>query len=331
MGVDMRPQPLLSICIPTYNRPDELWNALKILSHQICGLSDELQNKIHCFVSDNHSNHDASDIVSEFASNISIELEIQPNNIGPTLNFEYCFQRATGDYVLILSDDDHLTEGSIADILDCLLERNPDILFLPFSPLPESEIKTISLERNTFLAHVEMLPTLISSCIFRRKLIAEVFGRYLDTNMHHYHYFLHAVEYGMRFETFCRQILISPYEHNSGGYNWFSVFGDQLFRIIDEFEAYNIDRKILNTIERELLLRRIIPTFINRRVHGITISHKFEEDSVDNIAKIISKRCRRFLAYWLIFLPIYLVPENLLRVTKKIYNRKNQIFKVKQR
>lgn len=322
-------QPLLSICIPTYNRPFELRQTLVILVKQIDSLPPIFIEKIQFIISDNHSDYDVTALIDEFAERLSIQLTIHDRNIGPTLNFEHCFLQAIGKYVLILSDDDHLVDGAVADILSCLAQREPDILFLPFGHQPEPEpdaASTQSLERNQFLAHVGLLPTLISACIFRRDLISVVQGRYLDTNLHHYHYFLHAVENGERFEVFCRQILDCPYKHNAGGYDWFAVFGEQFFRIVDEFEACRIERSILKAIEREMLVKRIIPTFVNRRIHGYTINRKFNDDSVRRIFSTVSKRCRRFVAYWLLFVPAYFLPAGLLNLMKKLYFRQRLIL-----
>lgn len=317
-------QPLLSICIPTYNRPFELRQTLVILVKQIDILPAIFIKQIQFIISDNHSEYDVTALIDEFAKRLSIKITIHDRNIGPTLNFEHCFLQANGKYVLILSDDDHLVDGALADILNCLAQSEQDILFLPFSQQPErapDAASIQSLERNRFLTHVGLLPTLISACIYRRELISVVQGRYLDTNLHHYHYFLHAVENGERFAVFCRQMLDCPYKNNAGGYDWFAVFGEQFFRIIDDFDSCRIKRRILKAIQREMLVKRIIPTFVNRRINGYTINRNFNDDSIRRIFYTVSKRCRRFVAYWLLFVPAYFLPASLLNSMKKIYLR----------
>jgi len=210
-------------------------------------------------------------------------------------------------------------DGALAAIMDCLLFHKPDILFLPFLPQTGNRFNTLLLERNQFLKRVGILPTLISTCILRRELISCAIGRYTDTNLHHYHYFLFAVEYGEHFEIFEHKILDCPYEDNSGGYNWFSVFGEQLFRIVDEFEARRIDRRVLDSIERDVLMKRIIPVYVKRRIHGVTISQNFGDDSLNDIFNIVSKSCRRFIGYWFIFLPIHLLPTRMLSAIKALH------------
>jgi abequosyltransferase len=317
-------QPLLSICIPTYNRPNELRQTLSILLRQSENLPEKFKDKIQYIVSDNHSDYNILALIAEFAESLAIQSIVQHYNIGPTLNFEYCFRHAKGKHVLILSDDDHLVDGGLYKILACLERYEPDVVFLPFTPQPKLNAEascTQFLERNQFLERVGYLPTLISSCIFKRELIQDVLGHYLETNMHHYNYFLHAIERGRRFEIFSQQMLSCPYEHNKGGYDWFAVFGEQFFRIVDEFEASRTNRSVLREIQRKMLVERIIPIFLNRRIHGYTINQESHEDSLRHIFLIVWKRCRGFAAFWLVFLPIFLLPRFALEALKKIYLR----------
>ena len=322
-------RPLLSVCIPTFNRPVELRTTLSIVATQIAALPIEMGQVVQCIVSDNHSSYDARALVAEFSERIALEIFVQESNVGPTMNFEYCYRRAGGKYVLILSDDDHLMDGALKAILTILYAYKPDIVFLPFTP----QLKKIGvsgnlccMKRNEFLSDVGILPSLISACILNRDLIVDILGQYLDTNMHHYNYFLHVVEHGETFYSFSHQMLDCPYEHNAGGYNWFAVFGDQIFRIIDDFPAQRINRALLNVIENKLLIDRIIPTFANRRIQGYTINQKFNEDTERKILIALSKRCRRFWAYWAILLPLYLIPRRILIAIKHVYKLKKYII-----
>jgi abequosyltransferase len=311
---------LLSICIPTYERPAELRKTLDIVAAQLAALPAS-RDAIECIVSDNHSSYDVAAVAAEFAQRLPLSLTIQAHNLGPTRNFEFCYAHASGRFILILSDDDHLLPGALSAIVSALQQHDPDIVFLPFTPTPGcAEAQAQRLERNAFLAHVGILPSLISACIVKRERIAAVLGSYLDTNIHHYHYFLHALEHGDSFYAFPQQLLECPYEHNAGGYNWFAVFGNQFFRIVDEFPARRIERKILTAIERHVLIDRIIPTFVNRRSQGYTISQKFDDDSERKIFATLSVRCKRFAAFWLILLPLYLLPAGLLGMLKRFYH-----------
>lgn len=316
--------PLLSICIPTFNRAVELRETLRILCREINQLPPEQQAMLELLVSDNHSDKfDPHALVAEFQAKTSCAIQIhqQAQNVGPTRNFEYCYNRSNGHHVFILSDDDHLCPGTLQEVMRCLLKEQPDIVFLPFyeTPDPTKEATYQKLEANDFLKEVNLLPTLISSCILKRSLLDGQWGKYLDTNMHHFHYFLQALENGNSFVMLSKQALYSPYAENSGGYNWFSAFADHFFRIIDEFDGTRVSHKTLKSIQRKMLVDRIIPTFVNTKINGYTINTQFNEAPQRTLMGIIHKRCKKLVEYWIIFLPLALTPSALLRITKKIY------------
>lgn len=316
--------PLLSICIPTFNRAVELRETLRILCEEIHQLPPEQQAMLEVLVSDNHSDKfDPKALVAEFQPKMGcfIELHQQTKNVGPTHNFEYCYKQSNGRHVFILSDDDHLCPGTLRELMTCLLNEQPDIIFLPFheTQTPAGNPAYRKLKGNDFLKEVNLLPTLISSSILKRSLLEGHMGKYLDTHMHHFHYFLQALENGKTFVMLSKQALYSPYMENSGGYNWFSAFADHFFRIIDDFNGTNISQKVLRSIQRKMLVDRIIPTFVNTKINGYTINSQFNEAPQRKLMTIIHKRCKNFIEYWIIFLPLALTPSALLRIAKRIY------------
>lgn len=326
----MSPDILLSICVPTFNRPSELAKTLEILGDELEKLPWSSREKIEIIVSDNHSESGLvkSLVESVAAGRFRLRLHIHPENVGPTLNFEYCYTNSRGRYILILSDDDHLEKGSLSQIFDCVHSLSPDIVFLPFFPVKVVSPVAIKLERSDFLKRVSLYPTLVSSCIFRRSLIERDFGSYLDTNMHHFFYFLRALESGNRFFYIQRQVLFCPYDNNSGGYNWFDAFASHFMRIINEFPAKRIDRKALSNIKRRMMMDRIIPTYFNRKVDGYTISKNFTEASNKDIITLVAKHCCSMSSFWIFFLPIAASPAFLLRLVKNLYIRqKSFLFK----
>lgn len=318
-------QPILSICIPTYNRPKELMETLRILCEQLDELPVGDQEQIEIIVSDNNSSVTTiTQIFDMWAKDRPVmSFHMQASNVGATQNFEYCYRTSIGRFVFILSDDDHLTHGSLSRILESLKNDDPDILFLPFFiptvPGQGNISLRMKLKRNAFLRQTGLLPTLISACILKKNRIGACLGRYLDTNMHHFYYFLFVLESGECFVYLNHQMIFSPYAGNSGGYSWFNVFAGDFFRIINEFQSKRIDKKILHRIKQEMFVKRIIPTYVNHKINGYTISKKFTETSNFDIIRLISKYNSCLPAYWLIFLPIVLSPKIVLKLFKKIY------------
>jgi glycosyltransferase involved in cell wall biosynthesis len=93
--------PLVSVGVPTYNRPDGLRRTLT----QICAQS---YHNIEILVSDNASpNDDTFNVVGEFQSRDSrIRYFRQTANVGPTENFRLVLRKAAGDFFMWAADDD---------------------------------------------------------------------------------------------------------------------------------------------------------------------------------------------------------------------------------
>lgn len=93
----------LTIAIPTYNRLEKLKICLKRLMEQ------KKIEQIEIIVSDNASSDGTGEYMTELvkkAENISYYRNTE--NVGPDKNFLNCFDKAMGEYVLLLGDDDFL-------------------------------------------------------------------------------------------------------------------------------------------------------------------------------------------------------------------------------
>jgi glycosyltransferase involved in cell wall biosynthesis len=90
--------PRVTIAIPTYNR------AGKTLPATLRSALDQTYPNTEIIVSDNCSTDDTESVVRQFGS--SIEYVRQSQNLGLNGNLNQCIERASGDYVLLLHDDD---------------------------------------------------------------------------------------------------------------------------------------------------------------------------------------------------------------------------------
>lgn len=93
--------PLVSIGIPTYNRPEGLRRTLACLTEQT-------YENLEIVISDNCSpDARVQEIAREFANKDSrIKYFRQEENQGPTLNFKFVLAQAIGPYFMWASDDD---------------------------------------------------------------------------------------------------------------------------------------------------------------------------------------------------------------------------------
>jgi len=101
--------PLVSVIIPTYNRPE-------FLKEAIASVLRQTYQHFEIIVSDDCSTENSQAIVESF-NDSRIRFRRNPQNLGVGWNTTYAFKEATGKYVTSLNDDDWWSE----DFLDKLV------------------------------------------------------------------------------------------------------------------------------------------------------------------------------------------------------------------
>jgi len=115
-------EPLVSVGIPTYNRPDGLRRTLECITGQT-------YKNLEIIVSDNCSpGTEIEEVVREFMARDSrIQYYRQGENKGPMFNFNFVLEKATGEYFLWAADDDIHERDFISSLADPL-ENDPEVL-----------------------------------------------------------------------------------------------------------------------------------------------------------------------------------------------------------
>lgn len=129
--------PLLSICIPTFNRAELLELCLSTVLPQVMQFADEVE----CVISDNASSDRTAAVVGLFAKLYCIRYFRNEENIGIIANITKCASElAMGEFVLVIGDDDTLCAGSLEKILGLLRRPDaPDLVALNVGFLPREE------------------------------------------------------------------------------------------------------------------------------------------------------------------------------------------------
>lgn len=175
---DKQNEPLLSICIPTYNRAEKLKCSIGTIIREFYD-----KDNVEILVSDNCS-PDETESVMEFVLQYYPRVKYYRNkeNIGPTRNFISCYKKARGRYVWLFSDDDFLLEGTGDLITDMLLEEMPVFVAVNANWSSGADGYKVFTDRNKFMNSVGIYITFISALIFRRDYIMEIgnFEQYYD-------------------------------------------------------------------------------------------------------------------------------------------------------
>jgi glycosyltransferase involved in cell wall biosynthesis len=113
LQLDNSSGPLVSVGIPTYNRPDGLRRTLECITGQT------YQN-LEIIVSDNCSpGSETDDVIREFVSKDGrIQYYRQEKNQGPTNNLKFVLEKATGEYFMWAADDDEWEPRFVDRLLD---------------------------------------------------------------------------------------------------------------------------------------------------------------------------------------------------------------------
>ncbi len=113
-------EPLVTVGLPTFNRPVELRKCLETIVHQT-------YNNLQIIISDNCSTDEqVQQVILEFAAKDSrIRHFRQIENIGLEENFNFVYAQATAEYFMWVSDDDYYDSNYVASCID-FLQQHPD-------------------------------------------------------------------------------------------------------------------------------------------------------------------------------------------------------------
>ena len=124
--------PLVSICTPTYNRPEYLRQAVAS-----CGA--QTYPHFEVIITDNSTNNESADMASKWTDR-RVRYYRNNGNIGPTQSVLRGLSLATGKYIKILMDDDLIKPRSL-ELMVKALEENPSaaIAMAPMDLIDEKD------------------------------------------------------------------------------------------------------------------------------------------------------------------------------------------------
>ena len=121
-------KPILSICIPTYNRSEYLKECLDSVVSQL-EEDKRLTNLVEIVISDNNSKDDTEELVRNFQNKYRfIKYFKNKINIGSVKNVAKLAMRAKGTFIWLLADDDIHKKGSIKTAIRIISNFNQDII-----------------------------------------------------------------------------------------------------------------------------------------------------------------------------------------------------------
>lgn len=113
-------QPLISICIPTYNRA----NSIETLFASLKVIKDVHADDVEICISNNCSSDHTDETIKRWQHLLDLKIVVQIENIGGTLNAIEVTKLATGRWVQIVGDDDAFNPAQFHLLLDLLRIEN---------------------------------------------------------------------------------------------------------------------------------------------------------------------------------------------------------------
>ncbi|WP_421238929.1 glycosyltransferase family 2 protein [Aeromonas enteropelogenes] len=261
--------PLLSICIPTYNRMSYLERLVNCLAKQIAVINKE-KNIVELIIIDNASEDNTEELCDALVKKFSSWLSYyrHEKNIGMDGNFESSFNLAKGNYFWMIGDDDLVCNDGVGVVVNFLNENNNISLVNLKSvfindenkrkQLIERPIDAISnykryMTAYDFIDDVGILITFISGIVVNKKNVSitpELSEKCKGDNLYQLSWIFSALKEQCGYFISVKDPIVIAEPDNSGGYNLFKVFCIGFIRIANCFFT---DRKLIIKLKRASL------------------------------------------------------------------------------
>lgn len=280
-------RPLLSICIPTFNREGFLRECLA--SIQVAGFEGQFE----VVVSDNASTDDTLAVLEEFQRQLPLRWVTQDTNIGADRNFDAVVAFAQGEYCWLLGSDDVVEFEAIGELLSALRNHQTDILHFGYvqtdialsrlhsaHPAP-GQVQSTPQALEAYLGsmpNMSLLFTFISSFAFRRSIWMDRRERVLGwVGTHYIHMFaMHAALTEGAKLTASDQCLVlarggNPNEFNTVPGRFIALDARTMCRLITEIhgDTASMWTAIGRTFRRSYPIKALIYTAANGGLHHL--------------------------------------------------------------
>ncbi|MGL4108640.1 glycosyltransferase [Clostridium sp. LP20] len=250
-------QPLISICIPTFNREKELEKCLESIYTQIG--NDSL---FEVFISNNNSQDGTEKIIKRYEKLYNnLTYHKNEENIGGDKNIALVIEKSKGKYIMVHGDDDYFKDNTIYQIMNIINTNLKQSIF--FLNVLSNDNKAEAFSGiNEFLKNTSINAGFISSIIMKReeyKKVQEPF-KFMDSGFNQIY-----LQYMILLQNPEFIIINSPiftYEGNNPyGYNFGRVFIKSYLDIINYIKEYGLDEENIREDKQKILQSTILPWY----------------------------------------------------------------------
>lgn len=264
--------PIISFCIPTYNRAGLLLKSIDAIASQLTVASTDC---VEIVILDNASTDSTKQIVEEYISarqDIPIRLVSNSVNVGMDGNFLNCFKTAKGKFVCLVSDDDFLLPGCVNSLLD-IMYKHPDIggVFLNSFEMKggAEEVEGICYDPNEALERIGNRIFHIGALLFDREIFHQKEYEKLKGCFIVQSYVYMDVLMAGKGIYFTHQRFFEITENNSsGGYGFFNVFVTNFCNLMNYGIALGFSPLVIDKVKLQHLRYFLIPFIVDFKLNN---------------------------------------------------------------
>ena len=251
--------PLLSLCIPTFNRANYLKDALENIT-----TDKAFDERVEVVISDNASTDNTEFIGRKYAKKFAnIHYFKNEKNINDN-NFFLALSRGKGKYLRLFNDTLRFKEGALKKMLDIIKsshEDKPLFIYSNISFLNNENCKKETKTIEEFLQETSFYTTWIANFGCWNKHLNLIISpqKYSHLQLSQVDWTYAIVINSSQSVIYYDNFYIVKSINNKGGYNIYEVFVTNYFQLL---RKYSFSNKVLNKEKYRLLKHFITPWFI---------------------------------------------------------------------
>ena len=303
--------PILSICIPTYNRSACLKECLESILSSAKGHEEQIE----VVISDNVSTDDTASVVNEFKERYPwIRYHRNDTNIGAEKNFYAVAGLAAGEYIWIFGDDDKMTDEAIPSVLK-RIESGYGLIICNFSRWSR-DFSTVLKQRfilinqdeefddaNLLMKRIGLHLGYITCFITKRSIFLSAppseYEPYLESNFPHVYSIYAGIAKNCHAAYISAPILCNRGENSFP--DWEKVFITSSSLVFEALLEKGYSQNAVYAAKHRVLKDNILP--------GNIIVMKAKGDAgLKNVAQLLYPHYKKDWLFWTVCLPVLYVP-----------------------
>jgi protein O-GlcNAc transferase len=259
--------PILSLCIPTFNRAACLKKSLDSI---VCKSVFLETSEVEVVISDNCSTDETEIVAMFFASKYPEKIKYirHASNIGAVLNFEHLLSQGSGQFLKLMNDNLMIQEGFLEEVLKVIKATSAEkpLIFLTNGNKFENNLIRLAADLNEFVCDASYFTTWIGAFGIWREDFKRLpdFSRYAESQLTQTDVLFRLVSSGKRVVILFDQYFASQDVGRKGGYNIAEVFGKNYLSLLKYYlEVGLLNKEVYENEKKEVLLKHILPYFFN--------------------------------------------------------------------